>query len=78
MVIGATFGVVRNVIFIHLKVPTRSTKKLKKKKKHNTLNDAVLTNSYILVRFDLGFVNFQFDPYSSDFVLFTLNFPLSF
>jgi hypothetical protein len=69
-VVVAAFGVVGNVTFIRLKVLPQSAKKLKKK--HSTLNDTVLTNSYRLGFFYLGFVNFQFDPYSSNFIIFYL------
>jgi hypothetical protein len=49
--------------FIRLKVPPWSTKKLKKEK-HNTLNDVVLTNSYILGFFFLLFGICQFSIWS--------------
>jgi hypothetical protein len=69
MIVVSAFGMVINVTFSHLKVPPRSSKKLKKK--HNTLNDVVLTNSYKLgFSFDLGYVKVQFNLLSLDFVLF--------
>jgi hypothetical protein len=48
MVVVAAFGVVGNITFSRLKVPFRSAKKLKKKKKHSTFSDTFLTNSYKL------------------------------
>jgi hypothetical protein len=61
MVVVAAFGVVGNIIFIRLKVLSQSGKKLKKmkKKKHSTLNDTVLTNSYRLWFFLFGICQFS-------------------
>jgi hypothetical protein len=54
----------------HLKVPPRSAKKLKKKK-HSTLKDSILTNSYRLgFFFYIGSAKVQFNALSSDFIPF--------
>jgi hypothetical protein len=37
---------------------------------HSILNSAILANPYRLGFFYLGSDNFQFDPYSFDFILF--------
>jgi hypothetical protein len=64
---GCSFWGGRKCHFYSSKSTYSISQKLKKKM-YSVLNDAALTNSYRLGFFDLGSDNFQFDPYSSDFV----------